>query len=125
MKTKITTDKAPAAVGPYSQAIDIGNLVFLAGQIYLTPEGVLLEGTKEEQIHQVMKNLEAVLKDAGMTFANVVKTTIFITNMSQYPLVNEIYGSYLVEPFPARETVGVANLPKGAWLEISVIAART
>ena len=124
MNTKISTENAPKAAGPYSQAIQAGNLIFLAGQIYLTPEGKLLEGTPEEQIHQVMKNLEAVLKAAGLGFADVVKTTIYVTDMSLFPLVNQIYGQYLSEPFPARETVGAKELPLGVWLEIGMTAIK-
>ena len=124
MKTKIETPKAPGAVGPYSQAIVNHNLVFTSGQIYLTTEGKLLEGTIEEQTHQVMKNLSAVLKAAGVTFNDVVKTTIYVTDMSVYAKVNKVYGSYFVEPFPARETVCVQSLPLNANLEISMIAIK-
>lgn len=124
MKTKIETPNAPKALGPYSQAIVNGNLVFTSGQIYLTSEGKLLEGTIEEQTHQVMKNLKAVLETAGVTFNDVVKTTIYVTDMSVYVKVNEVYGSYFVEPFPARETVCVKSLPLKANIEISMIAIK-
>ena len=124
MKQKVETTKAPKAVGPYSQAIIEGNLVFTSGSIHLTPDGKLLEGTIEEQTHQVMKNLQAVLKTAGVSFKEVIKTTIFVTDMAVYSKINEVYGSYLSEPFPARETVQVAALPLGAKVEISMVAVK-
>src|SRR3989344_4010720 len=122
MKTKVETNKAPKATGPFSQAVIINNFVYTSGQIYLTPEGKLLEGSIEEQTHQVMKNLQAVLVAAGVSFKDVVKTTIYVTDMSLYGKINEIYGSYLSEPYPARETVCVKELPLGARVEISMIA---
>ncbi len=125
MKTKVVTDKAPKAVGPYSQAIISGNMVFTAGQIHLTPEGKLVEGTIEEQIHQIMKNLQAVLEAAGVSFSDVVKTIIYVTDMSTYGKVNEIYGSYFSDPYPARETVCVKELPLGAKIEISMVAVKS
>ena len=125
MKTKVETTQAPKAVGPYSQAVINGNLIFTSGQIHLTPKGNLLEGTVEEKTHQVMKNLKAVLEMAGVTFADVVKTTIYITDMADYAKLNEVYGSYMSNPFPARETVSVKALPLGATLEISMIAVKS
>ena len=125
MKTKIvTTDAPPAGASPHSQAIVANNFVFTQGSIYLTPEGKLLEGTLEEQIHQIMKNLQAILKAADVDFTNVVKTTIYVTDMSIYGKVNEIYGEYMSEPYPARETVCVTELPLGAKVEISMIAVK-
>ncbi len=124
MKQKIETIKAPKAVGPYSQAVTSGNLVFTSGSIHLTPEGKLLEGVIEEQTHQVMKNLKAVLEAAGISFKDVVKTTIYVTDLLNYGKVNEVYGSYFSDPFPARETVQVAALPLGAKVEISLVAVR-
>lgn len=124
MKTKIETDKAPKATGPFSQAIVEENLVFVGGQIYLTPEGKLLDGTIEEKTHQVMQNLRAVLEGAGVSFDNVVKTTIYVTDMANYGKINEVYGSYLKDPYPARETVCVKALPLGAEVEISLIAVK-
>ena len=125
MKKKVETTKAPpTGTTPFSQAIITNNLVFTAGQIYLTPEGKLLEGTLEEQIHQVMKNLQAILEEAGVSFSNVVKTTIYLTDMSVYAKVNEIYGSYFSEPYPAREAVCVKELPLGAKVEISMVAVK-
>lgn len=124
MKTKVETANAPKSAGPYSQALISGNLVFTSGQVYLTPEGKLLEGTIEEQTHQVMKNLQAILGVAGVTFADVVKTTIYVTDMGNYGKINEVYGQYFSDPFPARETICVAGLPLGAVLEISMIAIK-
>lgn len=122
---KIETINAPKVIGPYSQAIVVGDFIFTSGQIYMTTEGKLLEGTIEEQTHQVMKNLEAILESAGVTFDNVVKTTIYVTDMSVYSKINEVYGSYFKNIFPARETVAVLALPAGAKLEISMIAIRS
>lgn len=124
MKQRVETDEAPKATGPFSQAIISGNLVFTSGQVYLTPEGKLLEGTIEEQTHQVMKNLKEILKTAGVAFSDVVKTTIYVTDMANYGKINEVYGSYFSEPFPARETVCVRALPLGAKLEISMIVTK-
>lgn len=124
MKQQIKTDKSPKAVGPYSQAIINGNIIFTSGQIHLTPDGKLLDGTIEEQTHQVMKNLKNVLEKAGATFNEVVKTTIYVTDMSVYGKINEVYGSYLKTPYPARETVCVKELPLGAKVEISMIAIK-
>ncbi len=125
MKTKITSNYAPAATGPFSHAISTENLVFTSGQIYLTREGKLLEGTIEEQVHQVMKNLKSILESAGTGFENVLKATIYVTDMAIYGKVNEVYGSYLTEPYPARETVCVKELPLGAKVEISMVALKT
>src|SRR3989338_10396326 len=109
---------------PFSPFVTKGNFVFTSGQVYLTPEGKLLEGTIKEQTHQVMKNLRGVLEKAGVTFADVVKTTIYLTDMSNYADVNEVYASYFSEPYPARETVCVKELPLGAKIEISMIASK-
>ena len=125
MKTKIETPKAPLPrSSPHSQAIVANGFVFTQGSIYLTSEGKLLEGTIEEQIYQIMKNLQAILEAAGVSFADVVKTTIYLTDMSLYKTVNEIYGSYFSDPYPAREAVCVKELPLGAKVEISMIAAK-
>lgn len=125
MKT-IHTDQAPAVVGPYSQAIVTNNLVFCAGQIGLNPETKMLETGLVPQVEQVMKNLEAVLKQAGCTPHDIVKTTIFLTDMENYHRVNEVYGSYFQgENKPARSTVAVAALPLGALVEIECIACIT
>ena len=120
----ITTTGAPGAVGPYSQAIGIGDLVFCSGQIGLDPAtGNLVEGGIEPETERVMANLTAVLDAAGCTWADVVKTTIFLVDMGDFATVNGIYGRFVVDPPPARSTVGVAALPKGALVEIEVVAA--
>lgn len=110
---------------PFSPSVTKGNFVFTSGQVYLTPEGKLLEGATKEQSHQVMKNLKGVLEKAGVTFADVAKTTIYLTDMSLYEDVNEVYGSYFSEPYPARETICVKELPLGAKIEISMIASKS
>lgn len=125
MKVKIETDKAPAAgASPHSQAIVANGFVFTQGVICLTPEGKLLEGTIEEQVHQIMKNLQAILDAAGVSFKDVVKTTIYMTDMSLYAEINKVYGSYFSDPYPAREAVCVKELPLGAKVEISMIASK-
>lgn len=124
MKKKVETQNAPKATGPFSQAIISDDLIFTSGQICLTSEGKLLEGSIEEQTHQVMKNLKAILEAAGANFTNVIKTTIYVTDISVYSKLNEIYGSYMSEPYPARETICVKELPLGAKLEISMIAVK-
>jgi 2-iminobutanoate/2-iminopropanoate deaminase len=111
-------------VKPFSPSITKNGLIFTSGQVYLTKEGKLLEGTIEEQTRQIMTNLEEVLNNAGATFKDVVKTTIYTTDMTIYGKINEIYGSYLSEPYPARETVCVKELPLGAKLEISMVAVK-
>lgn len=108
---------------PFSPSITKGNFVFTSGQVYLTKEGKLLEGTIEEQTKQVMENLKEVLEKAEVSFKDVVKTTIYMTDMSLYGKINEVYGSYFSEPYPARETVCVKELPLGAKLEISMVAS--
>lgn len=125
MKIKIATNNSAKATGPFSQAVMDGNFVFTSGQIYLTPEGKLLDGTLEEQIHQIMKNLQAIFQEAGTNFNGVVKTTIYVTDMSIYGKINEIYGTYMTEPYPAREVVCVKELPLGAKVEISMIAVKS
>jgi 2-iminobutanoate/2-iminopropanoate deaminase len=125
MKQKIVATNAPKTTGPFSHAIAAGNFVFTAGQIHLTPNLKLVEGDIETQVHQVMKNLEAILTEAGVTFADVVKTTIYVTDMSVYGKINEVYGSYMTEPYPAREVVCVKELPLGARVEISMVAVRS
>lgn len=124
MKTTIKILNAPQAIGPYSQAVIVDNFIFISGQIHLLPNGELVEGTIEEQTHQVMKNLKTILESAGVSFKNVVKTTIYVTDMSVFKKVNEVYKSYMSEPYPTRETVGVKELPLGAKLEISMIAKK-
>ncbi|EXX86335.1 deaminase [Paenibacillus darwinianus] len=119
----VSTAEAPAAIGPYSQAMRIGNLLFTSGQIPLTPEGALVEGGIEEQTHQVFANLRAVLATAGASFGDVVKATVFIKNMDQFGALNDIYASYFSDHKPARSTVEVARLPKDVLVEIEVIAS--
>ncbi|MGZ5254247.1 MAG: Rid family detoxifying hydrolase, partial [Flavitalea sp.] len=121
----VNTPSAPAPIGPYSQAIQCGNFLFISGQVAINPESGNVEATDIiGEAHQVMHNLRAVLHAAQMDFNNVVKTTIFLSDMSLFATVNEIYGKYFNGDFPARETVAVKGLPKGVNVEISVIAAR-
>ena len=124
-KTIINTENAPAPIGPYNQAVLSGNLLFISGQICLDPvSGELKNKDIQEETHQSMHNLKAILQKAGMTFANVVKTTIFITDMHQFGQINEVYGKYFESDFPARETVQVSALPKFVNVEISMIASQ-
>ncbi|SFL67123.1 2-iminobutanoate/2-iminopropanoate deaminase [Gracilibacillus orientalis] len=125
MVKAIHTEKAPQAIGPYSQAIDAGDLVFVSGQIPLNPETMeVVEGDIAVQTERVMGNLEAILTEAGLTFANVVKFTIYITNMDDFATINEAYAQFLQEPYPARATVEVSQLPKGVGVEMDVIAKK-
>ncbi len=125
-KQIISTQHAPGAVGPYSQAVRIGDLVYTAGQIALVPQtGKLVEGGIEEQTEQVMKNLTAILEAAGASLANVVKTTIFLADMNDFAKVNRVYGGFFNDAPPARSTVQVSALPLGAKVEIEAIAALT
>jgi 2-iminobutanoate/2-iminopropanoate deaminase len=118
------TDKAPAPIGPYNQAVKAGGLVFVSGQVALVPAtGELETSNIQTETHQVMKNLDAVLTEAKLTFGHIVKTTIFLSDMSLFAQVNEVYGSYFTGDYPARETVAVKGLPRGVNVEISVIAA--
>lgn len=125
MTKAIHTNKAPQAIGPYSQAIDAGDLVFVSGQIPLDPETMaVVEGDITAQTKQVMNNLDAILKEAGLSFKNVVKFTIYITNMDDFGAINEAYAAYLEQPYPARATVEVSQLPKGVGVEMDVIAKK-
>jgi 2-iminobutanoate/2-iminopropanoate deaminase len=126
MKKIIITDKAPAPIGPYNQAILIGNTLYTSGQIALNPSTMeLVLDTIETETKQVMENMKAVLEAADMTFENVVKTTIFIMDMADFAKINSVYGTYFDEKTaPARETVQVAGLPKGVNVEISMIAVK-
>ncbi len=122
-KQIIQTDKAPAPIGPYNQAVKAGGLLFVSGQVALVPAtGELETSNIQAETHQVMKNLDAVLSEAKLTFGHIVKTTIFLSDMSLFAQVNEVYGSYFSGDYPARETVAVKGLPKGVNVEISVIA---
>lgn len=118
----VHSSKAPAAIGPYSQGIMAGNLFYSSGQIPLTAEGNMVEGDVGEQTHQVFSNLKAVLEQAGASLETVIKTTVFIQNMDEFATVNEVYGTYFNEHKPARSCVEVAKLPKGALIEIEVVA---
>jgi 2-iminobutanoate/2-iminopropanoate deaminase len=125
MKDEISTKEAPAAIGPYSQAVRAGSLVFLSGQVALDPvSGQLIAGDVVAQTEQVMKNLGAVLAAAGCGFADVVRTTIYLVDMADFARVNEAYGRFLQPPYPARATVQVSALPRGARVEIDAIALR-
>jgi 2-iminobutanoate/2-iminopropanoate deaminase len=124
-KNAITTPKAKA-IGPYSAAIESGELVFVSGQIPLDPlAGKLVDGDIAAQTRQSLENVKAILAAAGLTFAHVVKTTIFLTSMGDFAAVNDVYKSYMAEPYPARSTIAVAALPMGARVEIEMIAARS
>ncbi len=124
-KIIINTPDAPAPIGPYNQSVLAGNLFFISGQICLDPKtGELINGDIKEETTQVMKNLQAILHEAGMQFNRVVKTTIFLTDMKQFAEVNEVYGSFFNGDYPARETVEVSALPKFVNVEISMIAMK-
>lgn len=122
-KEVVATQEAPQAIGPYSQAIKANGLLFVSGQIPLDPKtGMVVGKTIEEQTEQVMKNLGAILSSQKMSFDHVVKTTVFITNMAEFPRFNEIYAKYMKSPYPARATVEVGKLPKDVVVEIEAIA---
>lgn len=119
----VQSDKAPKAIGPYAQAIKANGFVYTAGQIALDPQtGNLIEGGVTAQTRQVLENLKAVLEAAGSSFEQVVKATVFLRHMSEFPAMNEVYGEYLGDVKPARATVGVAELPRGALIEIELVA---
>jgi 2-iminobutanoate/2-iminopropanoate deaminase len=125
MKKVIKTEQAPNPVGPYSQAIEVGNTLFCSGQIAIVPEtDQVLTGDIEAQTRQVMKNIQAVIEKAGYTWNHIVKTTIFLTDMADFAKVNAIYGEYFKELPPARSTIQVAALPKGVNVEVEVLAHR-
>lgn len=123
MKKVIYTSAAPEPIGPYSQAIIAGGFLFASGQVAINPEnGEISQGAISEETHQVMRNIKAVLLESDYEFEDIVKTTIFLSDMSLFAEVNEVYGSYFTEHFPARETVAVKGLPKGVNVEISITA---
>ena len=125
MKKIIQTPKAPAPIGPYSQAVQVGNLLFVSGQIAIDPAtGKLMTDELEAETRQVMKNIGAILQTEEMSYANIVKASIFLKNMDDFSRINTIYGEYFTSDFPARETVEVARLPKNVNVEISVIAVK-
>ncbi|GAK01394.1 RidA family protein [Geomicrobium sp. JCM 19055] len=119
---KVFTKEAPEAIGPYSQGIIVNNMFYSSGQIPLTKDMTIVDGGIQEQTHQVMANVKAVLQEAGATLESVVKTTVFIKNMNQFPEINEVYGQYFDTHQPARSCVEVARLPKDVLIEIEVIA---
>ena len=123
MKKVISTQAAPAAIGTYSQAIVAGGLLFTSGQLPIDPAtGAFASEEFSGQAEQVMKNVEAILSEAGCTFADVVKTTVFLADMADFAALNEVYGRYFSEPYPARSAVAVKQLPKGARIEMEVVA---
>lgn len=122
MKEQINTTNAPAAIGPYSQAVRKGNLLFTSGQLPLDPEtGILREGTAEERVHQALSNLQAVVTAAGATMDDVVKTTVYLADLADWPVANQVYSDFFKQPFPARSAFQVAALPLGAIIEIEAI----
>ena len=125
-KQIINTANAPAPIGPYSQAIKAGGLLFISGQVALKPgSSDIITSSISEETAQVMNNLKAILNEAGLDFSNVIKTTIFLSDMNLFSAVNEVYGKFFASGFPARETVAVKGLPKNANVEISMIAAES
>lgn len=121
----IVTSAAPAAIGPYSQAIEVNGFVYASGQLPIDPAtGAFPEGGVQEQTRQSLLNVKAILEEAGLTLANVVKTTVYLADMGDFAAMNEIYSQFFSQPFPARSAVAVKALPKGALVEIEVIAAR-
>lgn len=122
MKKIIYTSNAPEPIGPYSQAVIAGNMLYASGQVALTPGGELVVGSVKDEAHQVMKNIGAVLSEAGLDYSNIVKTSIFLKSMDDFAAVNEVYGSYFSGNEPARETVEVSRLPKDVRVEISITA---
>ena len=121
---QITTNNAPAAIGPYSQALDLGNLVFVSGQLPVIPATGEMPATVEEQANQSLTNMKAILAEAGLTMADVVKTVIFLADINDFAAVNAVYAQFFAQPYPARSCVQVAAIPKGAKVEIECIAKR-
>lgn len=124
-RSTVATERAPAAIGPYSQAVKVGNLLFSSGQIPLRPDGTLVEGDIEVQTEQVMHNIQAVVEAAGSSLAQVIKCTCFLKDIGDYPKMNEVYGRFFQSDPPARSAVEVARLPKDVRVEIEVIALLT
>ena len=123
MKKMISTTKAPAAIGPYSQAIQVGNLVYTSGQLPIDPAtGEFPEGGIKEQTRQSLTNIQAILQEAGLTMGSVIKTTVFMADMNDFADMNSVYAEFFNEPYPARSAVAVKTLPKGALVEIEVVA---
>ena len=125
MKTVICTTKAPAAIGPYSQAVAFGNLVYTSGQLPIDPAtGIFAEGGVKEQTRQSLLNVQAILAEAGLSMSNVLKTTVFLADLNDFAAMNGVYSEFFAEPYPARSAVAVKTLPKGALVEIEVVAAK-
>lgn len=125
MQKAISTNQAPGAIGPYSQAIEVGNFVFASGQIALDPAtGAIVEGGIAEQTRQALTNAQNILKAAGTDLSHVVKTTVYLDNMDDFAAMNEVYAQFFSEPFPARSAVAVEKLPKGALVEVEVLAVK-
>jgi len=123
MKQIINTSAAPAAIGPYSQAIRVGKLVYTSGQIPIDPAtGAFVEGGIRQQTRQALANVKAILEEAGLSMSNVIKTTVFMADMNDFSAMNEVYAEFFAEPYPARSAVAVKTLPKGALVEIEVVA---
>ena len=123
MKKEISTTKAPSAIGPYSQAIQVGSFVYTSGQIPIDPAtGIFIEGGIKEQTQQSLLNVKAILEKVGLTMGNVVKTTVFLADMKDFADMNAVYAEFFKEPYPARSAVAVKTLPKGALVEIEVVA---
>ena len=123
MKKVFSTTKAPSAIGPYSQAIQVGNIIYTSGQIPIDPAtGSFVEGGIKEQTRQSLLNVKAILEEVGLTMGNVVKTTVFMVDMNDFADMNAVYAEFFTEPYPARSAVAVKTLPKGALVEIEVVA---
>ncbi len=123
-KKAINTEKAPKAIGPYSQAIQVGNFVYTSGQLPIDPTtGAFPEGGIKEQTRQSLCNIQAILEEAGLTMSNVVKTTVFLADMNDFADMNAVYAEFFTQPYPARSAVAVKTLPKNALVEIEVVAA--
>ena len=122
MKERILTDKAPGAIGPYSQGMKVGDLIFFSGQIPLDPKTGEMPAGIEAQTKQSLENVKGLLESQGLSFADVVKTTVYLDSMDDFGTMNDIYATYFVEPYPARSAVEVGKLPKGALVEVEVIA---
>ncbi len=124
MKKEIISKNAPKAIGPYSQGIETDNFVFLSGQIGINAEGEVVEGGTLKEFEQIMENIKAILKEVGLDLSSIVKTTIFLKNISDFNQVNESYKKYFTNPYPARSTVEVASLPKNLNIEVEIIAIK-
>lgn len=124
MKRIISTSKAPAAIGPYSQAVEVGNTLYISGQLPLNPESMEMPDDIKEQADLVMRNIGAILEEAGYSYSDVIKSTIFLSDIKNFQAMNEVYGKYYTEEPPARSAYEVANLPKEAKIEIETIAVK-